>query len=803
MSMTFKAKSQLVDGEAFMQGHYIEAGVNSCGVFGTNALPPSLGSLEQPYHLNTALIMMSLTGLGFIADENHDGWTTYTGDYFATGDPVEGWSVCAENQCFINSNQGCPTNEVSGNITSFSYDSIYGTRVTWTGSTTNGLQVTQIFKLLPESSHIDVDVILRNNAASDMHNVSYARNVDPDNDAQQYGEFSTRNVINSQVSNGDLASIVTATGIDQPSMIGYYSNESNSIVSFGGFNTLNAEQYIDESLFAGLMFENYVGSSCEGDHAIHIGFNLGTLTAGSSDTLSFKIFFNADSLPGYLPSISYENIHCSPISDEPYLFPGVITGGVFSFATPPIDSAIINSSNGILSNVSENTIYYINYTAVSGTDTQSINSVCISDSCIETTYPYLNFSYEPSCTDSSSAPYMFFSFINNGHFELQTASTATIDSLSGIIHNATAYGDYTVLFITHPPLALDTIYATFIHQDCGMVPSIYYYPNCADSSLTAVEYGAVDPDGIYYLIYTTDIDAVIDSITGQINNASDGNIYQVLFLNHDPSNFQSISGTVYFYDCFSPMELIDPCQCAEPGFFHEKVSILGGTPPFTVLEFTGAYASPDVIMTPSTATAYINSGSDTLSFLHRDGIGYFIKIMDNNGQIQSIGNLCHYPVFNHLNTTHANSDSTGFTSVSIQILIDEEPIFSGLTTNYGNITYNADSTITIHHVPNSCTLLLDYAFGNKCILHRSITIYEKGVADVPPAYLLTVSQNQLLIHKPNLEKISSITVFDAQGKMVIKIDGDRNEIDISKLNAGYYIVSIQDDRFISNLSFIK
>lgn len=803
MSLSFQAQSQFIGGEAFMQGHFIEAGINSCGAFGTNALPPTLGSLGQPYHLNTSSITTSLTGLGFIADEEQDGWATYTGDYFVPGSPVEGWSVHANNLCFINSDQGCLTNDVPGGITSFSYDTINGTRVVWTGTTSNGLQVTQIYKLYPDSLHIDVDVILCNTTATDMDSVAYARNVDPDNDAQQYGEYMTRNIINAQVSNGDPSSIVIATGTTHPSMIGYYSSDPSSIVSFGGFSTICAGDYTYPSLFSSSGFQSTVGASQVADEAIHIGFDVGTLSAGVCDTLNFKIFFNAVYLPGYVPTFTYENVDCTPVSGEPYLFPGLLPGGVFSFATPPTDSAVINSTNGILTDMSENTTYFINYTAISGTDTQSINSTCISETCISTLYPYLGVAYETSCNDSSFAPDLSSAYVGNGHFEIQAAGTVTIDSLSGIIHNATAFGDYTVLFITHPPLAVDTIYATFTHQDCGILPSIYYYPNCADSSLTAVEYGAVAADGIYYLTYTTDTNATIDSITGVISHASNGNMYHVLFLNNDTLNYQYITGTVYFYDCFTPFELWDPCQCADPGYFSEEVGIVGGTPPYTVLEFTGAYSSPGISMTAADATTYLNSGYDTLHFLHRDGIGYNIKIMDNTGQIQSIGNLCHYPVYDYLHTAAANSDNTGFTSVTIQIQIGGEPITSGLTSNYGNITYNADSTITIHHVPNTCTLMLDYAMSSSCQIHETIAVNEVGINDAQPVYNLTVSQNLLHIIKPTSEKISTITVYDAYGKMVIRIEEDRNEIDISKLNTGYYIVSIQDGRSTSNLSFIK
>ena len=57
-----------------MQGTYVEIGVNTCGAYGSNATPPA------GYHLPI------LSGLGFVADSDQDGWDVgtpeYCGDYF-------------------------------------------------------------------------------------------------------------------------------------------------------------------------------------------------------------------------------------------------------------------------------------------------------------------------------------------------------------------------------------------------------------------------------------------------------------------------------------------------------------------------------------------------------------------------------------------------------------------------------------------------------------------------------------------------------------------------------------------------
>ena len=79
------AEAQIVGANAFMKGNYVEVGVNTCGAYGSNALPPA------GYHPT------EFSGLGFVADSDMDGWTTgtpdYCGDYFVPGSPVEGWEI--------------------------------------------------------------------------------------------------------------------------------------------------------------------------------------------------------------------------------------------------------------------------------------------------------------------------------------------------------------------------------------------------------------------------------------------------------------------------------------------------------------------------------------------------------------------------------------------------------------------------------------------------------------------------------------------------------------------------------------
>ncbi len=103
-SLTF---GQIVGGESFLMGDYLEVGISSCGSYGTVSQPAG-------YHGNTT------GGLGFVADADEDGWTTgtpnYCGDYFLPGSPVEGWGVQVGADIFMNGNDGtiCSPADITG-----------------------------------------------------------------------------------------------------------------------------------------------------------------------------------------------------------------------------------------------------------------------------------------------------------------------------------------------------------------------------------------------------------------------------------------------------------------------------------------------------------------------------------------------------------------------------------------------------------------------------------------------------------------------------------------------------------------
>ena len=103
--------SQITGTDAFIKSSFVEAGISSCGCYGSTGLPPA------GYHANSA------TGeLGFLADYDMGGWTigspVYCGDFFLPGNPEEGWGVEMTGVNYGNYGQ-CNTDEIPGFISSY------------------------------------------------------------------------------------------------------------------------------------------------------------------------------------------------------------------------------------------------------------------------------------------------------------------------------------------------------------------------------------------------------------------------------------------------------------------------------------------------------------------------------------------------------------------------------------------------------------------------------------------------------------------------------------------------------------
>ena len=205
-------RAQLSGGESFLQGLFLELGIDNSGVYGTDGLGnlPAVGQQGVPYSPNNN------NGLGFVSDPGMDGFNmgtpAFCGDFVTPGSPAEGFSVSFNNPggfCQSSTNQNPAPSQISGANQSLIYNPATGIiENIWAGASTSGIGLTQTTTLNENDLFFVTTVEVCNNSTMVMENVTYLRNFDPDNDREVCGSFSTTNC----VENG-CTSMVEATGV--------------------------------------------------------------------------------------------------------------------------------------------------------------------------------------------------------------------------------------------------------------------------------------------------------------------------------------------------------------------------------------------------------------------------------------------------------------------------------------------------------------------------------------------------------------------------------------------------------------
>ena len=296
--------AQLISGNSFMQGSFVEVGVTPCGSYGTSPAPPFGYHPRSPGG-----------GLGFVADFGRDGWSvgspTYCGDYFLPGSPVEGWGVEVAGTSYINSDV-CGINNIPGSI--ISYTSSGGTITTvWQGTVSSGtgagLQITQTTTLKSPDLYFITSVRFCNTTGSTMSNVYYGRNVDPDNDVMlSGGSYTTRNIIEAQPRPDSCASLVTSTGVNFGCFLALGAMQQNARVSVGGFSTVAPISGIYRGYSGGTGRDTTLGHSSTSDEAISIGFYWPTIAAGGCVEANFVYLLNRSDLSAALTGLGSPSI---------------------------------------------------------------------------------------------------------------------------------------------------------------------------------------------------------------------------------------------------------------------------------------------------------------------------------------------------------------------------------------------------------------------------------------------------------------------------------------------------------------
>jgi hypothetical protein len=279
-------QAQIVSGNAFLKGNYVQVGVGPCGAFASTVAAPA------GYNPRGTGLSSSSTQLGFVADPAKDGWNAgtpnYVGDYFLPGAPEEGWGLTVNGTSY-NNNLICATNQISGSVISYN-STAQEVSATWQGSVA-GLSITKRTYVPVNALYFVTEVTITNTSASTINNVYYMRNVDPDQGQLTPGaggSFATTNSIvhqNPQTCNRALVSAVSGGN----HYLGLGTIDSRARVTHGGFGNRSALDIWNGTSL------NTTGSLLA-DEAISLSFNLGNIPANGTRTFAYAYILSSAEL---------------------------------------------------------------------------------------------------------------------------------------------------------------------------------------------------------------------------------------------------------------------------------------------------------------------------------------------------------------------------------------------------------------------------------------------------------------------------------------------------------------------------
>lgn len=192
-----QANAQLIGGNAYMLGDYVEVGISSNGDEGAPCPDPD-GHCRGTY-----------ANMGFLANPQEDGWVEYNGDFFIAGTPECGfglsYTLLGEEYHRSNNYDGA---DILGSITDYT-ETVDSIIVTWVGSIDN-LQLTIVYELKKDEHFYTTSMALDNLGLETFTDVYYYHNFDPDNNQELSGSYTTLNKIESQSEMADDSVIVSA-----------------------------------------------------------------------------------------------------------------------------------------------------------------------------------------------------------------------------------------------------------------------------------------------------------------------------------------------------------------------------------------------------------------------------------------------------------------------------------------------------------------------------------------------------------------------------------------------------------------
>ena len=290
--------AQIAASNAYLIGNYVEIGLDSGGFEGADTLMGSVPGIH--FRSNSGSLF------GFVADPNYSAWTQFNGDYFTPGSPENGWGIEMNDSVNLSNNAAnAGVNDFVGSYQNY-VDNANCLSVDWEGqSATSGYDVSikLQYKLLKNETFYTTSVCIVNNGLSAIDSLFYYRNVDPDNNVELSGVYSTQNTIVNEYSPSCPRTLVSGSQTTPWfSFIGLGAIDTNIRVSFGGFANRNAK----EIWFANTGSTSLTGtedSTAFADEAISLAYFVESLNSGDSVAFDFLTILDSSAIDAAFASL--------------------------------------------------------------------------------------------------------------------------------------------------------------------------------------------------------------------------------------------------------------------------------------------------------------------------------------------------------------------------------------------------------------------------------------------------------------------------------------------------------------------
>lgn len=330
----FRSSAQIIGTDCFLQGQFLEVGLNQMGGFGTCSSPASYHTHGCIYTALPAITPLREMDASY--DWGHDGWTTGVpgcmGPYTQPGFPQEGWSVQVGATEYRNGGWGgfCTgAFAIPGSHTG--YTNAGGDKIsTWTGAIA-GLSIVQETRVDTLASWAVITTKITNTTGAPIANVFYQRTNDPDNISAWGAGSTTRNRIVHQ--NEDARHRVMVSAFGWP----FSGTTYDSINSYMALATKDCRARC--AVISGLSPSSTPANMWNGINSGSGGSGLSVYTLGGTNTADqgITLIFNLGTIPaGQTTSLSYTYIYMNATNtiDSALPDPGIALNGTVQPTVP-------------------------------------------------------------------------------------------------------------------------------------------------------------------------------------------------------------------------------------------------------------------------------------------------------------------------------------------------------------------------------------------------------------------------------------------------------------------------------------